>query len=158
MTVEADNPGVIARPPLLYAGALVLVLVLRWFWPMPIFADGVALWPGIALGVLGVGIAVWGRARMRRAGTNVDPTRPATAIVTTGPFRFTRNPLYLGITGLYLGLTLALNSWWGIAVLVPLLALMHFGVVLREERYLERKFGDDYRQYKSRVARYLPPL
>ncbi len=88
-------------------------------------------------------------------GTNVNPTLPTTSIVTTGPYRFTRNPLYLGLTMIYLGLTLAINTWWSLLLLVPVLFVMHFDVVLREERYLERKFGDTYRQYRAHVRRYL---
>jgi len=92
---------------------------------------------------------------MQAAGTNVNPSLPTTSIVTSGPFRLSRNPLYVAVTLLYFGLILALNTWWGIIMLIPLLIIMHFGVVLREERYLEEKFGDEYRRYKARVARYL---
>ncbi|MGH8716274.1 MAG: methyltransferase family protein [Burkholderiales bacterium] len=149
-----DNPGVIMLPPLLYGIAFVGVLALRWFWPMPIFDNAVAFWPGLALVVLGAGIAIWGRNALRAAGTNVNPSLPTTAIVTSGPFRFSRNPLYIAITLVYIGLTLAFYTWWGIVVLVPLLILMHRGVVLREERYLDEKFGETYRQYCSKVRRY----
>jgi len=142
-------------PPLLYGIAFAVVLAVRWFWPMPIFEDAVGLWPGRALVVLAVAIAIWGRNALRAAGTNVNPSLPTTAIVTSGPFRFSRNPLYMALTLLYLGLALAVNTWWGIVVLVPLLILMHRGVVLREERYLEAKFGESYRQYCSKVRRYL---
>ena len=155
MATSTDKPGVAAPPPLLYSGAFVLVLVLRWFWPMPIFGHAVALWPGLALIVLAVGIAAWGIRTMQAAGTNVNPALPTTAIVTSGPFRFSRNPLYLALTLLYLGLTLAFNTWWGIVLLIPVLFIMHRGVVLREERYLEQKFGETYRQYRSKVRRYL---
>src|SRR5947209_8873505 len=155
MATSADKSGVVARPPLLYGAAFVVALVFRWFWPMPIFPQAVALWPGLALVALGVGTAIWGRQTMRAAGTNINPALPATVIVSSGPFRFSRNPLYLALTLLYLGLTLAFNTWWGIVVLVPLLIIMHRGVVLREERYLERKFGESYRQYRSKVRRYL---
>jgi len=82
-------------------------------------------------------------------------TMPTTAIVKSGPFRFYHNPLYLALMLLYLGLTLAFNTWWGIVLLVPVLIIMHCGVVLREERYLEQKFGETYRQYRSKVRRYL---
>ena len=92
---------------------------------------------------------------MHGAGTNINPLMPTTSIVTSGPFRFTRNPLYVSLTLLYLGLTLAFNTWWGIVGLIPLLVVMHYGVVLREERYLEQKFGEMYRQYRSKVRRYL---
>jgi protein-S-isoprenylcysteine O-methyltransferase Ste14 len=152
---QRDNPGVIVFPPLLYGIAFAVVLALRWFWTMPIFDHAVALWPGLALVILAVGIALWGRSALLAAGTNVNPSLPTTAIVTSGPFRFSRNPLYMALTLLYFGLTLAVNTWWGIVVLVPLLVLMHRGVVLREERYLEAKFGETYRQYRSVVRRYL---
>ena len=127
----------------------------NWFWPMPLVRHVVALWSGLPLVLLGVAIAVWGRRTMQAAGTNVNPALPTTAIVASGPFRFSRNPLYLALTLLYLGLTLAFNTWWGIVVLVPVLIIMHRGVVLREERYLDQKFGETYRQYRSKVRRYL---
>ena len=151
---EKDNPGVIMLPPLLYGIAFAVVLALRWFLPMPIFDHAVALWPGLALVVLAVWIAIWGRNALQAAGTNVSPSLPTTAIVTSGPFRFSRNPLYIALMLLYFGLTLAVNTWWGIVMLVPLLILMHRGVVLREERYLDEKFGETYRQYSSKVRRY----
>lgn len=154
-TTSADNPGVVARPPLLYGAVFVIVLVFRWFWPIPIFGQTSALGPGLAFVALGIGIAIWGRRTMQAAGTNINPSLPATAIVKSGPFRYSRNPLYLALTLLYLGLTLAFNTWWGIVMLVPLLIVMHRGVVLREERYLDQKFGETYRQYRSNVRRYL---
>jgi len=155
LTASEDNPGVLALPPLLYAGSFAVVLVLRWFWPMPIFHSSAGLWFGAVLIVFGVGIAVWGRRAMHAAGTNVDPALPTTTIVTSGPFRFCRNPLYGALTLIYLGLTLAFNTWLGMVLLIPLLVMMHFGVVLREERYLEHKFGEAYRRYRSKVRRYL---
>lgn len=153
--MQADNPGVIALPPLLYGGAFIIVLVLRWLRPAPILGHSITLWPGLALLVFGLAIMIWGRRALQAAGTNVNPSLPTTAIVTTGPFRFSRNPLYVGLTLLYLGLTLMLNTWWGVVLLVPVLLLMHRGVVLREERYLEQKFGEVYRQYRSKVRRYI---
>jgi protein-S-isoprenylcysteine O-methyltransferase Ste14 len=155
MTAAADSPGVIARPPLLYLGTLILALIAHTLRPIPIAAATWTRWAGIPLIVLGFALANWGRRIMRAAGTNIDPAQPATAIVTTGPFGFSRNPLYLSLTIVYLGLTLAFNTLWGLALLVPLLILMHTGVVLREERYLDQKFGQIYRQYRARVRRYL---
>jgi protein-S-isoprenylcysteine O-methyltransferase Ste14 len=155
MPTSIDNPGVAVLPPLLYGFALVFVLALRSFWPMPIFGYSMALSSGLALIACGVAIAIWGRRTMHAAGTNISPLRPSTALVTTGPFRFSRNPLYLALTLLYFGLTLAFNTWWGTVVLIPLLMIMHRGVVLREERYLEQKFGATYRTYRSTVRRYL---
>ena len=155
MTESADRPGIVAPPPLLYLGALAAAFLLRWFWPLPFWGREVAVWVGIALVLVGLAIGVWGRQTMVRAGTNVDPRRPATAVVTSGPFRFSRNPLYVGLTLIYLGITTALDTAWGLVLVVPLLVVMHQGVVRREERYLERKFGDGYRQYRAAVRRYL---
>jgi protein-S-isoprenylcysteine O-methyltransferase Ste14 len=150
-----DNPGVIVRPPLLYGTMLIAVLVLRWFWPMPILRHALTPGLGLLLLLLGLVIVIPGRRALQAAGTNVNPSLPTTAIVTSGPFRFSRNPLCVGLTLLYCGLTFVFNTWWGLILLIPILVIMHRGVVLREERYLEEKFGDAYRQYRSRVARYL---
>ena len=92
---------------------------------------------------------------MQAAGTNVDPHRPAMVLVENGPFRFSRNPLYIALTLLFLGLSLVVDTWWGIVLLFPVLIIMHWGVILREERYLDQKFGASYRQYCTRVRRYL---
>jgi protein-S-isoprenylcysteine O-methyltransferase Ste14 len=155
MAPSADNPGVVVLPPLLFSSALVAVFALHWLWPMPIFGHAVARWSGLTLIMLAVAIAVWGTRTMHAAGTNISPLQPTTSIVTTGPFRYSRNPLYVAITLLYVGLTFAFNTWWGIVALVPLLIIMHYGVVLREEHYLQQKFGETYRQYRSAVRRYL---
>jgi protein-S-isoprenylcysteine O-methyltransferase Ste14 len=154
VTTTTDNPGVIARPPVLYGGAFLVVLALRWFWPMPIAGPAVIPWLGLPMLAVGIGVAVWGRRALQAGATNVDPMLPTTAIVTSGPFRFSRNPLYLALTLIYFGLTLLFKTWWGLALLVPLLIVMHRGVVMREERYLMHKFGETYRQYRSKVRRY----
>jgi len=151
-----DTAGVVVRPPLLYLAALLIALTLHWVRPMPIFGNSFAIVIGLTMMSLGVAIAIWGARTMSAAGTNIDPTLPSTAIVTSGPFRLSRNPLYLALTLLYLGVTVASDTWWGLIGLIPLLVVMHLGVVLREEHYLEGKFGDEYRKYKAEVARYLP--
>ena len=114
-----------------------------------------ARWAGGALGLAAVLFALWGRRTMKAAGTNVRPSMPALAIVADGPFAFTRNPLYLALIGLFAGIGLALRSPAFLAILAPLGLVLHFGVVLREERYLEAKFGDLYRGYRARVRRWI---
>lgn len=140
---SADIAGVIAPPPLIYLAALLLVALCRAFARLPVAPGRSTLWPGLVLVAAAVSIALWG------------PNLPAKAIVTSGPFRFSRNPLYCSLTLLYLGLSAFLNTWWSLILLVPLLLVMHVGVVRREERYLERKFGEEYRRYRSSVRRYL---
>jgi protein-S-isoprenylcysteine O-methyltransferase Ste14 len=139
----------------LYGATLLPVLALDWLLPLRVLEQSVAFWLGVALLLVGAGIGVWGQRTMGAAGTKVNPSEPTTAIVTGGPFRFSRNPLYVALTLLYLGLSLAVNTGWGFFALVPLLLVMHYGVVLREERYLEQKFGETYRQYRAEVRRYL---
>jgi protein-S-isoprenylcysteine O-methyltransferase Ste14 len=92
---------------------------------------------------------------MRRAGTNVRPDQPTLAVVTDGPFRYSRNPLYLGLTGLYVGVTLLADALWPLVLLGPLLGVVQRGVVRREERYLAAKFGAPYLAYQARVRRWL---
>ena len=152
---QTDVPGVIALPPLLYGGAFVLVLALDWLMPWPLYAHPARPWIGAALCALGIATVLWGSVTMHRAGTNVLPNRPATALVTRGPFRYSRNPLYVGLYAAFLGLSYLVQSGWGLLLFVPLALVMHYGVILREERYLERKFGEAYRTYRASVRRYL---
>jgi protein-S-isoprenylcysteine O-methyltransferase Ste14 len=95
---EGKTAGVITRPPVLYGAALIVALALHWFWPLPIFRTSVVRWLGIAVVALGLEVVLRVFRTMRAAGTNVDPRRPTTAIVTTGLFRFSRNPIYVGLT------------------------------------------------------------
>jgi protein-S-isoprenylcysteine O-methyltransferase Ste14 len=152
---SADKPGIIAPPPLIYGGGFLIALFLHWREPLAIFARPSVLWPGIGLVVLGLSLGIWGGRTLATAGTNVNPYRPSTMIVDSGPFRFSRNPLYVGMDLVYIGLTLAFDTWWGFILLFPVLIIMHFGVIRREERYLEGRFGEAYRGYRARVRRYL---
>lgn len=99
--------------------------------------------------------AFLGRRALTRAGTPVRPNQPTTAIVTDGPYRYTRNPLYLALTGVYTGISLIVNALWPLVLLVAVLFVIQWGVVAREERYLEGKFGESYLAYKRRVRRWL---
>jgi protein-S-isoprenylcysteine O-methyltransferase Ste14 len=110
---------------------------------------------GAVLTLFGVVITTWGRITLVKAGTNVNPNQPTIAIVHDGPFRFTRNPLYVGLMSVLMGISLLIGTWWGLAILVTVFLVLHFGQVLLEERYLERKFGPDYLDYKRAVRRYL---
>ena len=151
----ADRPEIVAFPGVLYALAFAAAYGLNLAWPQPLLPPQVARLTGAGLGILGAVLILWGVASMRRAQTNIYPSLPAMALVTNGPFRFTRNPLYVALAILYLGLSVEFNTAWGLAVFVPLALVMHYGVILREERYLERKFGQPYRDYCAKVRRYL---
>ncbi len=152
---NADNPGVIAPPPLIYAGALLLGLLANRLSPIPFLPRGLSRVLGWPLIVGGLVVGFLGVREMKRAGTNVDPYRPATAIVTGGPYRFTRNPLYLSMTLIYGGISALSNALLPVLLLPIVLRLMRRGVIEREERYLERKFGDEYIEYKEEVPRWI---
>ena len=110
---------------------------------------------GALLAVSGFVLIGMGTRRFVAAGTNIPPNLPTTALVVDGIYGRTRNPLYLGSTLVYLGLSVAAGSLWAIVLVVPLLWVMNVGVITREERYLERKFGDAYRAYKAQVRRWV---
>ena len=150
-----DNPGVVAPPPLIYAGALAIGLFVHRFIPVKFFPGaGARLLGRVCMGISGM-LALSALLEMRRAGTHVDPRQPATALVTQGPFRLTRNPLYLSLTLLYTGIALMVNSLWAIVLLPGALIVIRYGVINREERYLERTFGEQYLSYKAKVRRWI---
>lgn len=151
----ADNPGVVAPPPLIFTGTLAAGLLLNRLRPTPFLPRGISRRLGPALTVGGLALGLWGFREMRRAGTNVDPREPTTAIVERGPYRYTRNPLYVGMTSIYLGAAALTNALLPILLLPAVLLVITRGVIEREERYLEGKFGDEYLNYKNRVRRWL---
>jgi protein-S-isoprenylcysteine O-methyltransferase Ste14 len=152
---SADAPGVVVWPPLLYLSALLVGVALHFLVPLTGLPTGLSRVAGGLLLAGGLALGAWGDRTMHRAGTNVHPSKPALALVEAGPFRFSRNPLYLGLTLIYAGVALLIPAVWPLLLLVPVLAVMTWGVVLREERYLERKFGESYRSYKARTRRWL---
>ncbi len=151
----SDSPGVIVLPPLLYLAGLAAGGLTHWLGPLPIVTPLAGCRVGGVLLALGMALGWWARRTMKAAGTNIDPRRPSTTLVRTGPFRFSRNPLYIAVTLIYLGLAFLIDSVWILSALVPVLVVMHYGVVRREERYLERTFGAAYRLYRSSVRRWL---
>jgi protein-S-isoprenylcysteine O-methyltransferase Ste14 len=153
-----DRPDVITLPPLIYLLGLAFGLYLHALFPAS-FSRGTAARGvrALGIGVVLLGLLPGGQAfrQMRAAGTNPDPSEPTTAIVETGPFRYTRNPIYLAFTATYVGLLLLANTPWPLLSLPVVLTAISRGVIDREERYLERKFGADYLAYKTRVRRWL---
>ena len=150
-----DNPGVIAPPPLIYLAFLVLGGALDYFWPVALGAGAVGVLAGAALFVLGGVIAILAIRQFRRAGTDFKTHRPSTVIVSGGLYRHSRNPIYIALGLAYLGIAVAADGLWAVALLVPTLVVVRHGVIAREERYLEGKFGDEYRRYKRSVRRWL---
>ncbi len=152
-----DHPGVLAPPPLIFTIPLLVGLLIDW--RLSIVSISVAV-PvrvpiGAVFGLLGGTIGLWGVRTMRRARTSPSPRMAPRALVTSGPFAFSRNPLYVALTLIYVGIAISLNAVVTLALLGVVFLVLRQGVVLREERYLERKFGDEYRTYKARVRRWV---
>jgi protein-S-isoprenylcysteine O-methyltransferase Ste14 len=156
MADTADTANVIVRPPIAWALAVLAGLALNWLAPLPFIAAAVpAAWLGAMVFALALALVAWAIVTMTGAGSNVPTNLPTTTIVDTGPYRFTRNPIYLGMVLGLIGLAIAFNSLWLLLTLVPFALVIRYGVIAREEAYLERKFGDVYRSYRSRVRRWL---
>jgi protein-S-isoprenylcysteine O-methyltransferase Ste14 len=153
-----DNAGVIAPPPVIALATVFGGLVMDWEVPFfvlgPYFSWPVRLSLGGLLIAAGVVLAMAAERRFRSVGTNVPPWKPALALATGGIYQWLRNPMYVGLGLMVAGIGIGLGSEWTLILLAPAAWLMHNGVVLREERYLEAKFGDDYRHYKASVPRY----
>lgn len=152
-----DHPKVIIFPPLILAATVVLACLMQWLLPLGVLAGTsqmARIAAGLSIILAGIALAASGRRMLRRLGTNVSPHQPTTALATGGVYKWTRNPLYTGGTLVMLGLAFLLALDWLVLLIVPSVLVLHFGVVRREERYLEGKFGDAYRRYKMSVARY----
>ena len=135
---------------------MLVGLTLQWVVSLPFMPASVpAGWIGGIVFVLALALFAWAIATMTRAGSNVPTNLPTITIDETGPYRFTRNPIYLGMFLGLVGLAIAFDNLWLLAMLVPFTLAIRYGVVAREEAYLERKFGDAYRQYRARVRRWL---
>ena len=150
-----DKAGVVAPPPLIYAVLLALGLLLGRRFPVPFLPRGATRALGAPLLGGGVLLLGWFEWAMRRAGTPTNPYKPSSGIITEGPFRYTRNPAYLSMTTIYAGIAALARASWAFLLLPVALGVIRRGVIEREERYLERKFGEEYLAYKAGVRRWI---
>ena len=150
-----DKANVLALPPLIYATAFVLGLLLHLAFPMHFLPSALVRWLGSFCMLIAGLIVVAALRALRRAQTTFDVAKPTTALVTEGPFRYSRNPMYVSLTLLYFGVTCLMNALWILLLVVPLLVVIQRGVIAREEAYLARKFGEAYLSYKRRVRRWI---
>ncbi len=149
-----DTPGVIP-PPLIYGCALLIGLGLDWLWPNPVLpVPAQYLVGGIVIALAGVLIAVVLR-EFFRAKTTFGFRSPSSALITSGPFRYSRNPAYVTLSLLYFGFGIVVDSVWILGLGVVAVLITHYAVILCEEAYLERQFGDEYRAYVAEVRRWI---
>jgi protein-S-isoprenylcysteine O-methyltransferase Ste14 len=156
MSDSADTAHVIIRPPIAWALAVLAGLALDWLVQLPFVPVMLpAGWLGATVFALALALAVWAIVTMTRAGSSVPTNLPTATIVETGLYRVTRNPIYLGMFLGLAGLAIAFDSLWLLVALAAFALVIRYGVVAREEAYLERRFGDVYRRYRARVRRWL---
>jgi protein-S-isoprenylcysteine O-methyltransferase Ste14 len=154
MVPEVANLGIM-RPPFVYLGAIALGLLLHFARPVLLVSRAVSGPLGGTVVLVAVALFLWAMRTFRTAGTPVPGNRPTTTIVRTGPYRYSRNPIYLSFSLLQLGVAFWVNSLWLFVTLMPAVALMSFVVIPREEHYLESRFPSDYLPYKASVRRWL---
>ena len=152
---DTDHPNVLAPPPFIFFGCVLASWLLQHLFPFRVMSSSLSLPIGIALACAAGSLAIWAVIVMKAGGTNVRPDRPALQIVTSGPYRFTRNPMYLSLCLLQLGLGFILDGWIPLLVTIPLALILNFGVIVREEKYLESKFGEQYSAFRKSVRRWM---
>jgi len=157
MTEGQDHPNINrnVHPPLLMAAHLLAAFLLNWLMPLPFGLPKPLEWAGYILVFCGLGLAFSAVGQFGKMRTTLDPHGSVSAIVTSGPYRFSRNPIYLGFVCTLIGLPLALGNYWGVLLSPLLMVMLYRLVIMHEEAYLEEKFQDVYTRYKSRVRRWL---
>ena len=152
---QTDHANVKIEPPVLLLVHIIAVILLGWFLPLPFAFPTLLVWLGYVLILIGLVSAGSAVRRFMRVHTTTYPHGSVTAVVMNGPYRFSRNPIYLGLVCLLIGFSFAFRTYWGLILSPLFIALMNVLVIQHEEAYLERKFGEVYINYKSHVRRWL---
>ena len=152
---STNHAGVWIPPPVLYVLPLLLAGLLQSIVPFPSLPQGIARGVAVLLGAIGMLLCIWSIGLFRRSKTSLVPVKPSAALVLSGPYQLTRNPMYLGLLCLYLAAAFWLNLIWALLLAPIVIAIVQRMVIEKEERYLERHFGEAYRQYKAQVRRWI---
>ena len=155
MTDERDSPGINVPPPLIYVVPLIVGLVLDNWRHLSFLPRGDARGLGVSLLGTGAVLNAWFLLTIRKTDVPIRTDKPVPKLTTEGPFRYSRNPSYLALAMIYAGIASLRNSLWAVLLLAPTLRVMQRAVIWREERYLERAFGEEYLAYKGRVRRWI---
>lgn len=150
-----DNAGVLAPAPAFFGAAVAVGFFLEWLLPTSLLSFPYGIAVGLTFIAVSVALVLFAVLPLVKARTAFDARKPTISIVTSGAFRISRNPTYLSLALLQVGLAFSFQALWVIITAVAAVAVTHWGVVLREERYLERKFGEEYRRYAASVRRWL---
>ncbi|MDP2741640.1 MAG: methyltransferase [bacterium] len=155
-TNQKDGVNVVVKPPILFLAFLALGIVLRFMVKLTILSESRVDYGYFAGGLLilsGVSLIIWSVKTFKKFGETPHHGKPIHKIIASGPFKFTRNPMYLSMTSIYIGLSMIINTYWLLLFLPIMLIILHYRVILREEKYLEKKLKKEYVPYKSQVRR-----
>lgn len=155
IATATDHAGIRIPPPLFYAVIFIAALLFQQVLPLPEPPRSFSRVAGLIFGGLGAGLCIWSITLFWRARTSLIPIKPSMALVSAGPYRFTRNPMYLGLLSLYVGLGFWWPALWAIILLPLVVGIIQRQVIRKEEWYLERRFGAAYLDYKQQVRRWL---
>lgn len=155
MSIEATHPDISIKPPLLYLGALALGIILDLIIRTDLMGWGTQFALGMLLLCAGLALLIWAVGAMTRAGTNIAISQPVLALVTKGPYRYSRNPIYLALTMMYLAFCFLFDLLFGFVLLVPVILIMNKYVIDIEELFLGNRFGTDYIDYSVHTPRWL---
>jgi protein-S-isoprenylcysteine O-methyltransferase Ste14 len=150
-----ETAGVAVRPPLLCLAGILLGAALQWALPLPLRADALPWWIGAGLVAAAVALFATATGTFVRAGTPIPTNRPTRRLVRRGPYAFSRNPIYVSFVVLQVGLACWIDTAWLLVTLVPVVLVLEYGVIRREERYLAARLGAEYGDYARRVRRWI---
>ncbi len=152
---DKDSSGALAPPPIVYFGCLMVGLGLDYLWPLPFLPQTIQYAFGFTIIALSGLLIGWVLREFSKSKTSFDYRKPTTEIISTGPFRYSRHPAYVSLMLLNFGIAIAVDSLWIFVTAIPAVLIVHYFVILREEAYLDRKFGDEYQRYKAAVRRWI---
>jgi protein-S-isoprenylcysteine O-methyltransferase Ste14 len=150
-----DHADVRVPPPLIYLAVFLVALGLQRVLPLPAIPKMIRFAAGSIMIVAGIALAAWSVGLFRRAGTSLIPIKPTTTLVISGPYHFTRNPMYLSLLSVYVGAALMMRTLWALLLLPLVIVAIRYLVIRKEEQYLQRKFGDAFLSYKASVRRWI---
>lgn len=155
MTHPDNGPGILFPPPLIYFIGFLFAYAMNRFYPIPMFGPPLSIVVALLAVTPSAVLGLWSLVEFLRARTNLFPHKPSSSLVIVGPYRVTRNPMYLSLTLLYVSFGFLLSIAWAFIVLPAIMFIMNVYVIIREESYLESRFGEQYRAYKQQVRRWL---
>lgn len=154
-TIKVDSAQVKIPPPIYLLGAIIVGFVVHWFYPIELVSPALRWAIGLPVIILGLSIIIYCATLFKKAQTDIKPWEPTSQIISSGIYRFSRNPIYFSFIIVGIGTAITINTLWVLIMMIPLVLLLNRNVIFKEESYLEKKFGQEYLNYKNRVRRWI---